>query len=639
MPNSHASRVLALLGAAVMLVAGVVLYSTVTSARRDGPETPVTPAPESGRFMTWGGLTGWWDPMSADVRARSISVSEHENISPQAYAGPESCRECHEENYRSWSQHPHRWMNALANDDSVRGDFSGNARISYRGGSARFFREGGEYRMELQRGELRRLYQITQTIGSRFFQYYVGKGLKGPEPAGHEFYSVDHVLPFGYWLEYDEWVPTVHINSLRFGESNYSEEDVPSEQRPDPFDRRDGTITFVPYYNCNSCHTTFPLGDQFIRAPDLLGRHTPRKLSFSVGTYVRESHPELWPTGADPSEMPLQDAMYVMQSMELFEAPTHAVALGVTCEACHLGSREHAEGKLKKPYFFPRSPHLCIETDETAWDYGRTQVNVNWACGRCHAGIRTQLAAGMSTWNSTEFTDATRGSCYSQLKCIDCHNPHQATGPRWSKPAAATDRVCLGCHQQFEPAEDRAAHTHHGTDSEGSHCLDCHMPRVNEGLQDVVRTHMIYSPTESGMIESNQPNACNLCHTEQSIDWTLGYLRDWYEAEYSSTELDSNYADRSQPASLGWLQSDNHAVRLIAADALTRTNSDWATRGLIDALDDPFLLNRQFARRGLERMLNVRLRDYGYEFYMTPEERAEPLERIRQALLAPGDGN
>ena len=24
--------------------------------------------------------------------------------------------------------------------------------------------------------------------------------------------------------------------------------------------------------------------------------------------------------------------------------------------------------------------------------------------------------------------------------------------------------------------------------------MNCHMPRINEGLQDVVRTHMIYSP-------------------------------------------------------------------------------------------------------------------------------------------------
>ena len=42
--------------------------------------------------------------------------------------------------------------------------------------------------------------------------------------------------------------------------------------------------------------------------------------------------------------------------------------------------------------------------------------------------------------------------------------------------------------------------------------MNCHMPRINEGLQEVVRTHTIFSPTNSAMIESNQMNACNQCH-------------------------------------------------------------------------------------------------------------------------------
>ena len=50
-------------------------------------------------------------------------------------------------------------------------------------------------------------------------------------------------------------------------------------------------------------------------------------------------------------------------------------------------------------------------------------------------------------------------------------------------------------------------------------------------------------------------------------------------------------------------------------------------------LDDQFLLNRQFTRMGLESMLNVKLKDYGYEFYMTGNERRQPLEKIRAALV------
>ena len=82
------------------------------------------------------------------------------------------------------------------------------------------------------------------------------------------------------------------------------------------------------------------------------------------------------------------------------------------------------------------------------------------------------------------------------------------------------------------------------------------------------------------------------------------------------------------------MESDNEAVRLIAADALTRSKAKWALPQIIDALDDLYLLNRQFARIGLERMLGIDLRDFDYRFYMTPSERREPIARLREVLLS-----
>jgi hypothetical protein len=55
---------------------------------------------------------------------------------------------------------------------------------------------------------------------------------------------------------------------------------------------------------------------------------------------------------------------------------------------------------------------------------------------------------------------------------------------------------------------------------------------------------------------------------------------------------------------------------------------------LLDALDDPYLANRQFAFKGLQDMLNVRLADFGYRFYLMKEERQEPLARIRARFPA-----
>jgi len=40
--------------------------------------------------------------------------------------------------------------------------------------------------------------------------------------------------------------------------------------------------------------------------------------------------------------------------------------------------------------------------------------------------------------------------------------------------------------------------------------MNCHMPKINEGINSLVRTHTIFSPTNPAMIEANRPNACNL---------------------------------------------------------------------------------------------------------------------------------
>jgi predicted CXXCH cytochrome family protein len=324
----------------------------------------------------------------------------------------------------------------------------------------------------------------------------------------------------------------------------------------------------------------------------------------------------------------------VHNPMADWDAARYAATFGVSCEACHLGARAHVESRgAIKPHFFPKSPHLSVEANGKEVDYGRSHDNLNWACGRCHTGTRPTFAAGMSTWNSVEYSDAMLGSCYSKLQCIDCHNPHRALGAKWSASADHDDNVCLKCHGQLRPATQRLAHTHHPAGSEGARCMNCHMPRINEGLQQAVRTHMIFSPNRADMIQANHPNACNICHTDRPIDWTLGYLKQWYGSSYDAQQIADHYPTRAQSAALGWLKSENDAVRLVAADALTRAADARALPQLLGALDDPYLVNRQFAARGLQRMLGLRLADFGYRFYSDREERRRPLAEMRVKFL------
>ena len=138
------------------------------------------------------------------------------------------------------------------------------------------------------------------------------------------------------------------------------------------------------------------------------------------------------------------------------------------------------------------------------------------------------------------------------------------------------------------------------------------------------------------MIHAGRPNACNLCHTDRPIDWTLGHVKDWYGKTYDDLKITMNYPHRDRPAALGWVTGKNESVRLVAAAALTRQKDTRALPHLLDMLDDPYLVNRQFTADGLERWFGIRLADHGYRFYQTRDERRGPLTAVREKLLRPG---
>ncbi len=293
-PSKKPARII-LLAAGVLLSVGLLVLALgrVVFPLVVGPSPP-TAAPDplgkrlflSPQSLAKGRrLEVWWDDLPGQALEGARPSGAQSNVRPSDYAGPEACQKCHAENYKAWSAHPHRWMNALADDETVKGDFSGVS-ISYRGGRATFYREDGEFRMRLDRNDVRRVYRITQTIGSRFFQYYVGRLTEGPEPSDHPFYHQDHVLFFGYWLGAKEWCPTVHVGPEK-----------PDADRADPFEPPEAGPFYAEYASsCNHCHTTFALGDMLSRRPAQMGQHAPLPMHWSIRNYLQDAHPDALPS-------------------------------------------------------------------------------------------------------------------------------------------------------------------------------------------------------------------------------------------------------------------------------------------------------------------------------------------------------
>ena len=243
---------------------------------------------------------------------------------------------------------------------------------------------------------------------------------------------------------------------------------------------------------------------------------------------------------------------------------------------------------------------------------------------------------GSASVNSSESIALAGGGCASVIKCTDCHSPHKP-GPGSGAPVREDDlEACLSCHPQFEAAAERAEHTHH---SDRVTCLDCHMPRTVAGLDTVVRSHQITKPIDVTMIESAGPNACNLCHLDQPITWTLTQLeKKWGVEPPPRAELEAWYdGNPNRPAGEVWAESPSQFVRAAALEASARSPFlGDRIAPLIRGLGDEYPFNRTLALVALERHLGVQVSVQDFDLLADAEARAQQAAALESALRAAG---
>ena len=130
-----------------------------------------------------------------------------------------------------------------------------------------------------------------------------------------------------------------------------------------------------------------------------------------------------------------------------------------------------------------------------------------------------------------------------QVSCGNCHDPHghdSASNPTSVKFRDNPDLMCTGCHRQLVEGVRAAQHSHHALQSEGSRCVSCHMPRIMESLMFRSRTHQIddipNAEATQRFGQEESPNACLLCHRNQSAQWVRDRLRGWKRTEANAVE-------------------------------------------------------------------------------------------------------
>ncbi len=213
---------------------------------------------------------------------------------------------------------------------------------------------------------------------------------------------------------------------------------------------------------------------------------------------------------------------------------------GINCETCHGPSAEHIR--------------VCMEAKEGEVPQDlkiiRTKIfepeQHNSSCGTCHAKMRPITASyipgqkffdhfDLTTLENPDFYPDGRdlGENYTyttwlQSRCmeegqLDCIHCHTSSG-RYRFAKNDPYNACMPCHE--DKINGIEAHSFHPANSEIVTCVSCHMPKT-EFARMQRSDHSMRPPSPLASVEFGSPNACIICHDDQTNEWAQSYLEKW----------------------------------------------------------------------------------------------------------------
>jgi tetratricopeptide (TPR) repeat protein len=220
---------------------------------------------------------------------------------------------------------------------------------------------------------------------------------------------------------------------------------------------------------------------------------------------------------------------------------TTMAELTVGCEACHGPMKAHVDWRRKYPD--------TREPDPTVSKFNPQQTL--YTCASCHSRrleLTGDFKPGDSYFDHYALTTVDETPIYyadgqvmgenyvfasflssrmhhAGVRCLDCHDPHSL------QPIQPGNDLCMRCHNggyANSPIIDPLAHGRHKLDDTGGQCVGCHMPHTTYMQRHPRRDHSFSIPDPLLTKELGIPNACNRCHTDKDVEWSILTVDQWY---------------------------------------------------------------------------------------------------------------
>ncbi len=548
----------------------------------------------------------WRSSVRPQADARAEERSEHRPIVVEGdgYASSETCRACHPHHYDSWHSSYHRTMTQVPTEDSVIADFD-DATLRHFGREFRFYRENGGYFMEMKAPRSGRpgwaapggTFEIVLATGAHHQQAFWF--------ATDEGRSLGK-LPFIWITSEERWVP-------------YGSIFVAPPSRPN---MQAGLWNST----CIRCHV---VGGKPRRQEGAGYDSHVEEFGVSCGAChgAAEEH-------AATHRNPLNRYLQHFSSEDdptLVSAPdlSHEKSSQV-CGQCH-SVFDFQDAQSEQDYDrhgFAYRPGDDLRDSRHVFRHGEDETNPVVARKLEQSPRffeRRFWSDGMVRVSGREYNGLLETPCYQRgaMSCFSCHSMHSEPDDRrataeWAddqlRPGMRDNQACLQCHSQLE-AEDRlVAHTHHPPRSAGSSCYNCHMPHTTLGLMKAMRSHTVDSPDVATTVATGRPNACNLCHLDETLAWTSEHLSDWYGISPPTLSEEQ----KTVAASVRWLLEGDAGQRAIAAwhlgwePAREASGTEWMGGFLAELLTDPYEVVRFIGYHSLKQLPGFADFDYDY---------------------------